>query len=422
MVRRQLRTIYGIVHIREPKTRRMAGHAAQQHVLVECPGICQLVNATKASIPDHRLDTAIWNFTAAQHFANFQRQLRSLGVSHQHYTLRGGAATDHWLQYCVSHHNYDAEVGGPLKRPLKDTIKKARSYFTKTGSPRKLRTVSALSQSSHLVSLQNKTTESPATDALELLLHLATCPHVRIACLHHVPRRCTCSFSGPSHPQPTCSEEFTPFCAAASSNGALPTPSRLSERYLYHSVTWDKNQEQADDAHDTSTDTLGWIMSSHAYGGRALELQIYFELGPCLACLVTTVGTDVVVTASALTASLPALIMDTSSLRCQSCCSEGTRGVGVRGHDEYGDVDITMPSPLGLGRNARHFGRSTASRHVGSHFQWRQLFGSCSRAGLCCTGVAGGHVTPFRASATSLPVSMHTAMPPRELVSPDMLD
>ena len=67
-------------------------------------------------------------------------------------------------------------------------------------------------------------------------------------------------------------EEFTPFCAAASSNGALPTPSCLSERYLYHIVTWDENKEQADDAHDTSTDTLEWIMSSHAYGGRALEL------------------------------------------------------------------------------------------------------------------------------------------------------
>ena len=94
--------LYGIVIISEPKTRRMAGHAAQQHVLLECPGICQLVNTMKSSIPDHRLDTAIWRFTAAQHFAYFQRQLRSLGVSHQHYTLhgvRGGGATEHWLQY-----------------------------------------------------------------------------------------------------------------------------------------------------------------------------------------------------------------------------------------------------------------------------------------------------------------------------------
>ena len=30
--------------------------------------------------------------------------------------------------------------------------------------------------------------------------------------------------------------------------------------------------KQADDAHDTSPDTLGWILSSQAQGGRALEL------------------------------------------------------------------------------------------------------------------------------------------------------
>ena len=48
--------VFGIVHIKEPKTRRMAGHAAQQHVLLECPGICQLVRTMKSSIPDHRLD------------------------------------------------------------------------------------------------------------------------------------------------------------------------------------------------------------------------------------------------------------------------------------------------------------------------------------------------------------------------------
>ena len=47
-------------------------------------------------------DTTIREFTAAQHFACFQRELRSLGVSHQRYTLHGlgnGGAPDHWLQY-----------------------------------------------------------------------------------------------------------------------------------------------------------------------------------------------------------------------------------------------------------------------------------------------------------------------------------
>ena len=91
--------VYGIVDIRELTTRRMVGDA-QQQVLLECHGICQLVNTMKSSILDHRFATAIWKLTAAQHFAYFQRQLRNLGVSHQHYThgLRGGGATRHWLQ------------------------------------------------------------------------------------------------------------------------------------------------------------------------------------------------------------------------------------------------------------------------------------------------------------------------------------
>ena len=35
--------VYGIVHIKEPKTCRMTRHATQQHVLVECLAICQLI-------------------------------------------------------------------------------------------------------------------------------------------------------------------------------------------------------------------------------------------------------------------------------------------------------------------------------------------------------------------------------------------
>ena len=97
-----------------------------------------------------------------------------------------------------------------------------------------------LSQSSRLVSLQSKTTGSPTT----------------CACSHDVETESV--------------EEFTPFCAAASSNRAC-----LSEPYLYHIVTWHKNKGQADDAHDSSTDTLGWIMSSHGDGGRAMELHMF---------------------------------------------------------------------------------------------------------------------------------------------------
>ena len=171
--------IDGIIHIKDPKTRRMAGEAA--------PATRESVNwpIMESSIPDHRLDTKIWKFTAAQHFAYF----RVTSTLHDPRTSRR-----------CSHRSL-ASISGFT------TILRRRGRWTS--------------------------------------------------------------------PQPTCSEEFTPFCAATSSNRALPTPSCLSERYLYHSVTWHKNKGQADDAHDTSTDTLGWIMS-HAYGGRALELQKLF--------------------------------------------------------------------------------------------------------------------------------------------------
>ena len=42
--------VYGIVHIKEPKSRSLSGHATLQHVLLDCPGICQLVYNMKASI------------------------------------------------------------------------------------------------------------------------------------------------------------------------------------------------------------------------------------------------------------------------------------------------------------------------------------------------------------------------------------
>ena len=52
------------------------------------------------------------------------------------------------------------------------------------------------------------------------------------------------------------------FCAVASSNRALPTPSRLEEHHpLLHS------------AHNTSRVALERILSEYADGGRALELQ-----------------------------------------------------------------------------------------------------------------------------------------------------
>ena len=145
-------------------------------------------------------------------------------------------------------HYYDAEVVGPLKRPLKDTFKKARSLLHQnTAPPRRLRTVSVLSQISPLVSLQNKTKEGPAT---------SPCSH------HDATERV---------------EESAPICPAASSNRALPTPSRLSEYFPYLSVTWGrKNRVHADGVHDTGSDTMGWTMSPHANGGPRLGAAVFF--------------------------------------------------------------------------------------------------------------------------------------------------
>ena len=176
---------HGMVNIRDPETRGLAHHAAQRRVFfLDCPRISQKNKNVTSSVPDH---------DSLQQFGHSlllplqlsQRQLRSLGVSHQRYRRyghQGGGASDHWLQY-------------------RDLPHLRRKGLSKIGSPKKLQTVSALSQSSRLVSLQYEITESPATNP----------------CSHHV---ATDKVEG-----------FTSLCAVASSNGALPTPSRLPEHH-----------------------------------------------------------------------------------------------------------------------------------------------------------------------------------------------
>ena len=83
-----------------------------------------LNNTMKSSIPDHRLDAPIWRFIAAQHFAYFWRQLRSLGVSKKRSMGSEGGALPIIGFSIETYLHYDAEVGGPLKRPLKDTFKR----------------------------------------------------------------------------------------------------------------------------------------------------------------------------------------------------------------------------------------------------------------------------------------------------------
>ena len=134
------------------------------------------------------------------------------------------------------------QVDGPLKGPSNDASQKARFSTIKTSSPEKLQTLSVLSQSSRLVSLQKKTIESPATSPVQ-------------------PQRCN-GKGREVHSVLRSGVGQRSFVHTVSSLGALP--------FL---ETWDENKEQADDAHDTTPDTLVWTVSSNAYGGRALELQ-----------------------------------------------------------------------------------------------------------------------------------------------------
>ena len=168
------------------------GATPEDELRREASSMAKFINTLKFAISGHRLDSAIWTFIATEHL---QRQLRSLGVSHQRYTL-------HRVEQPITgfsiatYQNYDAGVDGS-----NDTSKKKGIYSIQTCSPKKLQTFSVLSQRSPLVSLQNKTTESPAT---------SPCSHVATERV----------------------DEFTPCCTEASSHGALPTPSCLLERHL----------------------------------------------------------------------------------------------------------------------------------------------------------------------------------------------
>ena len=218
----------------------MAGHAAQQHVLLECPRICQLLNTMKSSIPAHRFHTAIWKFTAGQHFACFHRQLRSLGVSHQYYTLhglRGGGAVDEWLQY----------------RDLPHLRRRGRWTAART-LDRYVQEETLLLQNP---ALQGSCRPSPCSrrDRASFLCKEEDEQDKRRPC-HQPPQPPRCNGKGRgagSNLRSGVKQQSFP--NSVSPLGTLPLP--LS----------DGQKKQADDAHYSNTDTLGWIMSSPAYGG-----------------------------------------------------------------------------------------------------------------------------------------------------------
>ena len=174
---------------------------------------------------------------------NFQRQRRSFGMSQQRYTLHGlggGGATSQRLQYRALPQSR-RRGRWTSARTLERCVPDASPHHQSQLSREVRRPLSVLSQSSRLVSLQ-KTTESPATSPVQ-------------------PPRCNGKGTG-VHCVLRSGVGQRSFVHTVSSLGALP--------FL---GTWDENKEQADDAHDTTPDTLGWTVSSNAYGGRALELH-----------------------------------------------------------------------------------------------------------------------------------------------------
>ena len=169
------------------------------------------------------------------------QQRGSFGMSRQRYTLHrlgGGGATNHRLQYRDLPPSR-RRGRWTSKRTLERCVPDAFLHHQNRLSRKVCRPHSVLLQSSRFVSLQKKTTESPATSPVQ-------------------PPRCNGKCTG-VHSVLRSGVGQRSFVHTVSSLGALP--------FL---GTWDENKEQADDAHDTTPDTLGWTVSSDAYGGRAL--------------------------------------------------------------------------------------------------------------------------------------------------------
>ena len=75
-------------------------------------------------------------------------------------------------------------------------------------------------------------------------------------------------------------EELSPFGSAASSNGALPTPSRLSEHVPHSLETRHKRSEHCRQRTQHQRSHIG-IMSCYADGGRVLELLFHYYITVC---------------------------------------------------------------------------------------------------------------------------------------------
>ena len=92
--------VFGIPGARAPKTRRQQVHAKVQRVLVECPGLAQLLKALQLRCQVSG-GVSLHSCSGAQHAAYFQAVLRCPGLVNSPFTFagfRGGGATDCFLR------------------------------------------------------------------------------------------------------------------------------------------------------------------------------------------------------------------------------------------------------------------------------------------------------------------------------------
>ena len=146
------------MHIREPKTRRVAGRAAQQHVLLECPGQHHEILNSWSRTPNSNLENHCssslrllwartpqsWRVTSRLHAPRLSRR-----CSH------GSLASTPWLTTITPQRPFDL-----WKDPWTSCSRRNVPASIKTGPPKKLQT--PFSQGSRLDSLQSNTSESPA--------------------------------------------------------------------------------------------------------------------------------------------------------------------------------------------------------------------------------------------------------------------
>jgi hypothetical protein len=133
---------FGLVAIRQPKTRRMVGHAPHQHVLIEDAGLADLLTWILSCVPLHKQWGKVYQGRSMATFStSFKRAAASLGAGELHVTpagLRGGGATDHFLT--------NRDVDGLRRRGRWTNAKTLERYVQEGAAQAQMRTLGVASQ------------------------------------------------------------------------------------------------------------------------------------------------------------------------------------------------------------------------------------------------------------------------------------